>query len=1609
MRKLLQQKVPLLLLMLIVLSTEGWGQYNLTNSSYSQNFNALSSTATTNLGTNGSIATLPGWYVIETGNGANSFVTLGTGSSNSGDSYNFGSTSSSDRSLGGLQSGSVAPYVGFWFINSTGATISNLAITYTGEQWRLGATGRNDGLTFEYSTSATTVVNGTWTGVPTLNFTAPNSSGSVGALDGNASANRAVVTGAISGINLAPNAKLFIRWVDINASGSDDGISIDDFSLAVCSAPVISSQPANQTVMAGNNATFSVTASGAGLTYQWQQKATGTGTTFQNISGATSAAYTVNAAGTSLSGYQYRVIVNNSCGSATSTSAVLTVNPTSPTITVLPASGTGYTYIQGYGPSPSQTYTVNAVNLTPAGGNLTVTGSTAFEVSANNVDFTSSVDIPYIDGTLSNTSVYVRLKAGLAFGNYTSQTIANSGGGAPTVNYTASGSVAQAFPEISISGNGNEIVSGDTTPQVADNTYFGTSLVINEDHTKTFVITNTGYADLIISDIQVSDPFIITSPTSFPISVAPLGGTQEVLVTFKTDTPGNYTGTVTVTNDDSNEGSYTFTVAAKADLAGPKMEVRGVFTSSTSSVIINGDTTPYSLDNTQFAQQYIGDTQTKTFRVLNTGNEALTVSSISVDNTADFEISNIFLPAVVAVGEYVDYDITFHPEQMGNRVAIVSIANNDTPHNNNPYTYTIQGTGNTSDIAVTGNGIAIATGSTTTSSVNNTYLGAANTTSGSNVSKVFTISNTGNVELIIGDISFSGANADNFNATVANTFVAPGDTTILTITATPATTGLKNAVISIVNNDLSGGENPYTFAVQVFGSGYVECSGNGIPETIITQDFEGDSPLSNADKWQGNFDESSYVFITGDTDYFGSDLFIDTQSYQLQNANEAAPAGPKYLNFDPVNTSTYEEVTFAFRLGSFSMSSGNGAESNDFVTVEVSTDGINWEPQVTVEGSNNSRWSFTSGTGVASAAYGSPETFQAGSYANTTTGYSNVIVTELPSVQNLYVRIKAINDQNNEVWAIDNVSLKGTPLSEKIYTDAGWSGDGNAPTSSEKVVIASDYTLTSGTLEGCELIVNEGITLTVGSADGDIATLNIQSEVTNNGAIIIYDDSALVQYNDAAVNEGAITYYKKANDLYRLDYTFWSSPVVGQKLQDFSPLTLTNRFYIYGVQEGEEAYVPVNPSTNFQPGICYLIRMPNQLYPTAPGVSLLENFLEYNGGEYHFSFIGKFEGVPSNGTIFVPASTEAYRYTGIGNPYASPISVQAFFEANQGVLNNGSTTDGNNNAPAIHFWRKKNNGNVSSYATLTLAGFVANAGIAEEGSGETTDPDYEYGGQEQAVYYSGTPDTYLIAPGQGFIVQAAESPSTPNIVFDNTMRREAPVDGTSFFRTGNFNTISRYWLNLKGVSQGFSQMAVAYKDGATMGIDYGYDGNIFSSGPISFYSLAANHELAIQARPLFEESDVVQAGYRVNSGGSYTIILDHADGVFNEGQVIYLKDKQLGISANITSQGYTFTTEAGTFNDRFEIMYLDSNSLGTDIPAFNTNNVIVFKSGNNLNITSNTQITGVYIYDINGRQIYKNTSVNDAEFAVSNFSVQSQIIIVKINTVKGDAVKKVIW
>ena len=145
------------------------------------------------------------------------------------------------------------------------------------------------------------------------------------------------ITGATAGLN-----GYQYRCV-VNSSCSP--LNSNAVTLTVNSTPLITNAPANTAVCAGNTATFSVTATGGGLTYQWQESINGGGswsnlTNVAPYSGVLTNTLSISPATVVMNNYQYRCIVTGACPApATSTAGILTVG-TALSITSQPANST---------------------------------------------------------------------------------------------------------------------------------------------------------------------------------------------------------------------------------------------------------------------------------------------------------------------------------------------------------------------------------------------------------------------------------------------------------------------------------------------------------------------------------------------------------------------------------------------------------------------------------------------------------------------------------------------------------------------------------------------------------------------------------------------------------------------------------------------------------------------------------------------------------------------------------------------------------------------------------------------------------------------------------------------------------------------------------------------------------------------------------------------------------------------------------------------------------------------------------------------------------------------------------------------------------------------
>ena len=1133
------------------------------------------------------------------------------------------------------------------------------------------------------------------------------------------------------------------------------------------------------------------------------------------------------------------------------------------------------------------------------------------------------------------------------------------------------GTYGSPAPEINVTGiGGTTILHNDTTPNIADGTQFSTlaspTSTMGTTISITYQIQNLGGAPLTTSGITItglnpSDFTILAAGTDPPGTINPVSGGVvsflQLTIVFDPSAAGLRRAIVNIASDDANENPYVFHIQGYGFDPVPEIDMVG--NTGGTGAILDGSLIPSLGNNTLFDPQSIGvTTQTKDFRIRNTGTFTLQLTdptpyvTISGANPGDFTLVTSPSSGFIIPGSFRTFSIRFNPTAPGIRTAIVSIANNDS--NENPYNFLIQGTGITPEADIFGNGQPIASGSTIPTFVNDTFFDYINVTSGT-IDRVFTIQNNGTAVLDIGAITISGAAASDYSViSLPTTPLAVGDVTTFAIRFDPSAIGIRNAMVSIVNNDVN--ENPYTFVISGYGLNYTGCD-FGARETIAIQDFE---TTPAAPTWGYTLTGATASLTTGVGFAVSGDTGLSSRFLGASALQTAGGTG--VLTMSNINTTTFSDVELNVRLAAFSSVVSNGMDNTDRIVVAVSANGgTTWSNEVQIQGLNNSVWNYTAGIGTASKNYTgfnvatifAPTVAPSTINYQTTEGYSTVVLSNLPKVANLSVRITLITNSAQEIWTVDNVTLFGRKELTSTWDGTAWSN--GQPTSGVKAILDADYsTGTQGNLLGCKCQINAGKTLTIDPATYAI----IESDLQSSGTIVVENTGSLVQRNDFAVNSGNLIVKRTTAPMKLYDYTYWSSPVGGQTLSNLSPQTSPDRYYAFNPTSGNWQFTP--GATVMAPGKGYIVRSPES-FTTTPTV--------YNG---------QFAGSNNNGFIQTPITIGTSTWNLIGNPYASAIDADAFlgFSSNLGLIS-GTIYLWTHNTPLAN-----NVYTINDYAVYNALGGVGTAAVN--------------------LGVNNTIPTGKIASGQGFFVQGL---SNGNATFNNTMG--VAGNNAEFFRNRSVATSesglerNRIWLNLSNTQGAFKQTLVGYVQNATNDLDRDFDGTTLNAGNvINFYSLCQNQLLAIQGRALpFDENDSIPLGYSSTLAGQFSIGLENFDGLFAGLSGIYLEDKQLNIIHNLKTAPYTFTTATGTFNSRFVLRFTNQTLGNADF----TEDVawVVSLQNHQISLFSNREnIVSVTVYDLLGRSLLSAKDIYRTTYQTPPIRNQ-QTLIVKVTFENG--------
>ncbi|MES2574714.1 MAG: choice-of-anchor D domain-containing protein [Bacteroidota bacterium] len=1064
------------------------------------------------------------------------------------------------------------------------------------------------------------------------------------------------------------------------------------------------------------------------------------------------------------------------------------------------------------------------------------------------------------------------------------------------------------------------------------------------------------------------------------------------------------------------------------------------------TTILDGDSTPSTSDYTDFGTVDIGTSIERTFVIYNTGTGVLNLTGaspyivIAGANAADFKVTALPTTPINALTGTTSFDITFTPGGTGTRTATISIANNDTDEN--PYNFTIQGNGATCTPAViasvypasgpAGTQVTITAGSGSLSGATAAINGTSCTVVSSSATQlVITIpagASTGS--LIVKNTALCSSTASVF--TVLNTVNTacqgtPAAATDLVIYEIYDEDYNNGGGITIYNGTGSSKtlSNYRIYRTDNYGSGYANYAtltgtvAAGALAIIKVANSSCTTPAATNGSLTGPFNGGDGFQLRASD---GTTIIDDIQVpgskgyYMKRNTNSLAPATTYVSSYwTTVETVSSGTTNTCIAYGTTPAALGitptvttpvsNSSCKTTTITV-VGTEGYNGtSPADTkelnylwyVNAPNTTTWSSLSNTGL---------------YTGSTTATLNISNNSELSGYQYYCEVS----EDGNTCSVSSNAIKISTVITWNGTD--WRDNNNAvatPSLTTNEVINANYTIPANhTLNGCSLTINAGFTLTV----QNLGFLKIQNDLTinNNAVVEISNQGSLVMVNDSGLvttnGTGKVNVNKTTTPFDKYDYTYWSSPIESPttNIATTFPDWRTDYAFSYDPTKFEDLVTIVNgaqtaarpdgfdddeddwqQASTMNPGKGYIIMGPTSGSYTTTGASV--------------TFAGKVNnGVKTTPVSLTPGIPSDDDWNLIGNPYPSALSADAFINAN--IVGTGSVNRTINGT--LYFWTHKANigdgvnlgpdalnFSQDDYAVYTLAGGTGTSGTVAGAVEDLTN----------------RPSGY-IASGQAFFIEAEAS---GNVTFNNSMRSVSNPN-TQFFKTKpnkSKNTAkNRLWLNLENNLGMFSQQLVGYFDNATMGYDNGYDGLLNDGGNyINFYSFIDKDTYKIQGRSAFDENDEVKLGYFSAIAGTFNIIIDTKEGVFNDTQIaVYLEDKALNVIHNLKTEPYAFTTESGTFNDRFVLRYKDK-TLGTpDLETFE-NQVLVSSANKQIKINSAVEtIAKVAIYDISGKEIFKKDSVNSNELMISNLVSVQQLVLVKVTLQNGQTVtEKIIY
>jgi hypothetical protein len=383
--------------------------------------------------------------------------------------------------------------------------------------------------------------------------------------------------------------------VDVVGASTASGANIEQnncagtasqvFTASVMSAPSITTQPASQTVTVGQAATFSVATTGAPPpSYQWMKNNVAT-------SGATSSTYTTPATSNSDNGAQFTVVVSNAFGSVTSSAATLTVSsssgslPTAGSIITLrntnsglcidTGGSTGFTPLIQSACSTSNTQQFTLTTSPTSGWYYLASAAShlCWDIAGGSLtagaliqQYTCTAVSPEYYELKPVSGGYMILSGNMANG-CVDVVGASTASGASMEQNTCTGAANQVFAASVVNLTGAQ-------PQVSlvpSSVSFG-NVVVGTTSTQTIKLTNSGTANLTVSQDPVSGNGFSSSGLALPLTLTP-GQSTNFNVAFAPAAAGSVSGSFSLISNATNSPTALALSGAGAAPAPPSVAI----------------------------------------------------------------------------------------------------------------------------------------------------------------------------------------------------------------------------------------------------------------------------------------------------------------------------------------------------------------------------------------------------------------------------------------------------------------------------------------------------------------------------------------------------------------------------------------------------------------------------------------------------------------------------------------------------------------------------------------------------------------------------------------------------------------------------------------------------------------------------------------------------------------------------------------------------------------------------------------------------------------------------------------------------------------------------